>query len=118
MAVSPSGDPPDESQPIDATCTIRLPDPATVLVHDTTETVMWRRFTGGPRSIETGSARRSLQRPVVVKRDVQFRDFEPTGALNLPKRFPVAGVGNNRSVSRVSQHQDGPEWVTSRPSLP
>jgi len=44
MAVSPSGDPPDEAQAIDATCTIRLPDTATVPVHGSTETVMWRRF--------------------------------------------------------------------------
>jgi len=101
MAVSPSGDPPDEAQAIDATRTIRLPDTATVPVHDTTETVMRRRFTRVPPSTGTGFAKRSLQRSVVVRwkdgvlrRKVRFRDFEPTGALNLPKRFlPSSAVG-------------------------
>src|SRR5918994_5858822 len=83
MAASPSGDPPDEAQAIDATCTIRLPDTTTVLVHDSTETVMWRRFTRVPPSTGTGSAKRSLQRSVavrwkdgVIRRKVRFRDFE------------------------------------------
>jgi hypothetical protein len=52
-------------------------------------------------STGTGSAKRSLQRSVtvrwkdgVIRRKVRFRDFEPTGALNLPKRFlPSLAVG-------------------------
>jgi hypothetical protein len=78
-----------------------LPDTATVLVHDSTETVMWRRFTRVPPSTGTGSAKRSLQRSVavqwkdgVIRRKVRFRDSEPTGALNVPKRFlPSLAVG-------------------------
>jgi hypothetical protein len=101
MAASPSGDPPDEAQAIDATCTIRLRNIAPVLVHDSTGTVMWRRFARVPPSPGTGFAKRSLQRSVavqwkdgVIRRKVRFRDFELTGTLNLPKRFlPLSVVG-------------------------
>jgi hypothetical protein len=89
MAVSPSGDPPDEAQAIDATCTIRLPVTATVLAHDTTEPGMWRRFAREPPSTGTGSAKWSVQGSVavqwkdgVIRRKIRFQDFEPTGALN------------------------------------
>jgi hypothetical protein len=125
MAVSPSGDPPDEAQAIDATCTIRLPDTATVLVHDTTETVMWRRFTKVPPSTGTESAKRSLQRFVavqwkdgVIRRKVRFRDFELTGAELAEAASSVVGGGNNRFVSHVSQPQDDPEWVNPGNLLP
>jgi hypothetical protein len=68
MAVSPSGDPPDEAQAIDATCTIRLPDTATVLVHDTTERFMWRRVTRVPPSTESVSdLMEGLREPVVAR---------------------------------------------------
>ncbi len=62
-------------QAIDATCTIRLPDTATVLVHVTTETAMWRRFTRVPNRIREAVTAKDCCGPLQGRRHSEEGPF-------------------------------------------
>ncbi len=89
---------------------MRLPDTATVLVHDTTDRIMWRRVTRVPPSTGTGSAKPPLQRVCCGPMEGRRHSMEgPFSGLRTHWRAEpaeaassVVGGGNSRSVSHVS----------------
>jgi hypothetical protein len=104
--------------------TAQLPGTATVPAHDTTETVMGRRFDRAAftkNGIREAATAKVCSDPMVGRRHPKVGPF-----LGLRTDWrdelaeaasSVVGGGNNRCVSHVSQPQDGPERVSEPPTL-